>query len=304
MSSSLKPLFWSRKKREVEMESEFKIDPATHIGMVSLRVSNLQRSLVFYGEVLGFVPELDADDKGATLSVHGVPLVHLEEVPGSQPRPRRSTGLYHLAVLLPDRAALGRSFKRLITSGYPMTGAADHLVSEALYLDDPDKNGIELYRDRPKDEWQFDGPSVRMANEPVDLDSLFRDAGEEAFPGLPSGTTMGHVHLHVRDLDEAEEFYSKILGFDVMLRWPPSALFTSAGGYHHHIGLNTWAGVGAPPPPTGSAGLDHFQIVLPNAAALQSAVERLKQLPSEIEERQEGVFIRDPSGNGIVLTVG
>src|SRR6476659_5471571 len=150
------------------MSGKNSIDAAAHIGKVRLRVSDLQRSLAFYSDVLGFSPEIVDGGQGAVLSASGTPLVLLEEVKGAAPRPRRSTGLYHFAILMPDRAALGRSFQRLMRTGYPMTGAADHLVSEALYLEDPDKNGIELYRDRPKDEWTFDGPMVRMANEPVD----------------------------------------------------------------------------------------------------------------------------------------
>jgi len=274
--------------------SDFKMDAAAHIGLVRLRVSDLQRSLTFYSDVLGFTSEIIEGGREALLSAGGSVLLRLEEHPGAIPRPRRSTGLYHFAVLVPDRATLGRSFVRLMKTGYPMTGAADHLVSEALYLEDPDKNGIEIYRDRPKDEWTFDGPMVRMANEPVDLDSLFRDGSTVGFGGLPPGTTMGHIHLHVRDLEEAEKFYAGVLGFDVMMRWAPSALFVSAGGYHHHIGLNTWAGVGSPPPPEDAAGLMDFEIVVPDVSVVGKRLERNGVVV------KDGRFV-DPSGNGVRL---
>jgi len=278
------------------------IDPKTHIGAVNLRVSDLSRAEMFYTQVLG-MKVLARPAGSLELGVpDGLVLVRVREVPGAKPRPRQSTGLYHFAVLMPDRAALGRSFKHLMKSAYPMTGAADHLVSEALYLDDPDKNGIELYRDRPREEWTFDGSQVRMANEQVDLDSLFSDAGDAPFGGLSPGTTMGHMHLHVRDLEEAEKFYCGVLGFDVMLRWRPSALFISAGGYHHHIGLNTWAGVGAPPPPADSAGLDWFEILVPSVDPVAKA---LRSAGVEVDVVQGGARFKDPSGNGIVaLSVG
>jgi len=269
------------------------------IGKVALRVADLSTPRSFYEEVIGMTP-LDVPD---LLGVKdGQQLLQLIEHPGVKPRPRRSTGLYHFAVLMPTRKDLGNSFKQLIKTGYTMSGAADHLVSEALYLPDIDQNGIELYRDRPKTEWKFDGPSVRMANEPVDLESLFQEADEE-WHGLATGTTMGHVHLHVRDLDEAEKFYCGVLGFDVMLRWQPSALFISAGGYHHHIGLNTWAGVGAPPPPKDSAGLEYFEIVLPNKEALDDVIARLKQASVPMADSDGGVRLHYPSENGIKLVV-
>ena len=276
------------------------IHPDTRIGVVTVRIADRKRSLAFYGDVLG-MKSLNASSD--LLGVDGMPLLRLIEQKGAVPRPPRSTGLYHFAVLTPGRMELGNSFKRLMKTGYPMSGAADHLVSEALYLSDPDKNGIEIYRDRPKDEWTFEGASVRMANDPVDLDSLFREA-EPEWHGLSKGTTMGHIHLHVRDLQEAEQFYCGVLGFDVMLRWQPSALFISAGGYHHHIGLNTWAGVGSPPPPKESAGLEHFEIVLPNSRSLNEVLDRVKKAGVTTTESDGGVLLHDPSENGIKLVVG
>jgi catechol 2,3-dioxygenase len=274
---------------------KFTIDPLTHIGAVTLRVSDLSRSIEFYTETIGLVLASRQGGLAELATPDGLPMLRLEEHPGAKPRPRRSTGLYHFAILTPTRAALGMSLRRLAERGYPLHGAADHLVSEALYLDDPHMNGIEIYRDRPKSEWEFDGNSVRMANEPVDLELLLRDGGDGAWTGLAPGTTMGHIHLHVRDLDEAEAFYCGVLGFDVMLRWPPSALFVSAGGYHHHIGLNTWAGVGAPPPPSDAAGLVNFEIVLPDVTEVE---RRLVAAGVKVADET----LSDPSGNGIRLT--
>jgi catechol 2,3-dioxygenase len=287
--------------RESDKLRGMSIDSRAHIGSVALKVSDLQRSEVFYRDVLGLkILRRNASSLDAGTEDDRV-LLQLHEQPGAKPRPRRSTGLYHFAILTPSREALGRSFKHLMKSGYPLTGAADHLVSEALYLDDPDKNGIEIYRDRPKEEWQFDGESVRMANDEVDLDSLFRDAGHVPFCGLDSGTTMGHVHLHVRDLDEAEKFYCGILGFEVMLRWKPSAIFVSAGSYHHHIALNLWAGVGAPPPPDDAAGLMHYEIVFPIDSAIEVVIRCLENAGVALQESETGILVKDPSSNGILL---
>jgi catechol 2,3-dioxygenase len=308
-----------------------RIDPLTSIGAVALKVSDLGSSEAFYEGVLG-LEVVERGEGRVVFGAGGAGLVHLEEVKGALPRPRRSTGLYHLALLEPSRPALGRALKRLVDRKYPLHGAADHLVSEALYLDDPDRNGIEIYRDRPKSEWSFDGAFVRMANEPVDLDGLLAEAelgsGAPSSSGLQapeppppappparssqgegspeplSSRRMGHVHLHVRDLDEAEDFYCGVMGFDVMLRWPPSALFISAGGYHHHIGLNTWAGVGAPPPPDDAAGLKWFEVVLPNSSALEKVVGRLEAAGVSGERRSDGILVRDPSMNGILLVAG
>lgn len=308
--------------------AEGRIDPRTHIGAVTVKVSDLARSAAFYTGVLGMT-RLSALDGRAKLGVEGRELLELIEVPGAKPRPRRSTGLYHFAVLTPDRAALGRSLAQLVEKKYPLTGASDHLVSEALYLDDPDRIGIEIYRDRLRSEWPMDGQEVRMGSEPVDLEELLelgarnseRGAdGENSLPGavaspspsrasaqpgeaftLGAATVMGHVHLHVRDLDEAERFYCGLLEFEVMQRWPPSALFISAGGYHHHIGLNTWAGVGAPPPPDDAAGLVHFEIVLPDDAAVAAVADRLRSGGVPVSDVERGFRTTDPSSNGILI---
>ena len=228
-----------------------------HIGQVSLTVRDLERSLSFYREVLGFV-ELGPGRLGPA---GGRVLIELHERKDAIVKPRRSAGLFHFAILVPSRAALGRSLRRLAETRWPMSGAADHLVSEALYLNDPDGLGIEIYRDRPRDAWRMANGELAMATDPLDLQAIGDEPGAETpWNGLEAGTIMGHVHLHVPHIDTAEAFYCGRIGFDPIVRRYPGALFVSAGGYHHHLGLNTWAGIGAPPPPENSAGLRSFTI--------------------------------------------
>ena len=176
-------------------------------------------------------------------------------------------------------------------------------MSEALYLQDPEGNGIEIYRDRPRDQWGEDAGEIRMATLPLDLDGLLGelDSGDPPADGMPAGTTIGHVHLQVADIPAAEGFYNGALGLDVMVRSYPGALFLSAGGYHHHLGLNTWQSQGAPPPPDGSLGLDRYELVLPDAAARDDAAARLAQAGDPVR-LEEGVLATDPSGNRVLLT--
>jgi catechol 2,3-dioxygenase len=276
----------------------YTIHPKTYLGSVTLRVADLQRSISFYKQIVGL--QLIGSDSGtASLGTGSTPILHLREVPGATPAPKHATGLYHAAILLPTRRALASTVLHLHESGIQF-GYADHLVSEAFYLADPDGNGLEIYRDRPREEWNWQDGTVKMDNAPIDFDSLFAELnGDTSWTGAPDGTTLGHMHLQIGDTGVAEAFYHKLLGFDVVARWH-GALFMSAGGYHHHLGLNTWNSRNAPPTPLTSAGLDAFTIVLP---ALDDLVNRLKSAQIEVQDSENGaVTIRDPWQNRLILT--
>jgi catechol 2,3-dioxygenase len=276
------------------------IDPRTRIGEVHLTISDLRRSVRFYEAHLGFRVHR-RDETTAWLGAGGPDLLILSQCEAA-PRVRGTTGLYHFAILVPSRAELSRSLRRLVAMHTVMQGAADHGVSEALYLADEDGNGIEIYRDRPRAEWPVAGGQLRMGADPLDLDALLAQPSEaEGGAGLAAETVIGHVHLHVSRLADAEAFYVGLLGFELTQRYGPSALFVAAGGYHHHIGLNTWAGVGAPPPPPGALGLRHFVVALPGAQALHAIADRLRQAGVTPEPVEGGLLVRDPANNAILL---
>jgi catechol 2,3-dioxygenase len=211
--------------------------------------------------------------------------------------------LYHFAILVPSRRDLAASLRRLIDMQVVMQGTADHGVSEALYLADPDGNGIEIYRDRTRSEWPVIDGRLQMGIDPLDVGDLIRDdpGAEAPWSGLPSETTIGHVHLHVADLGEARRFYVDVLGFDLMQQYGRTAIFVSAGGYHHHIALNTWAGVGAPPPPPGAIGLSHFEVRMSSQKSLDDVADRLAAAQIVIERTDSQLTVDDPSGNRAVF---
>jgi catechol 2,3-dioxygenase len=278
-----------------------RIDPAARIGAVHLTISDLGRSVRFYESHVGFTLHR-REERTAWLGADaGADLLVLSQS-DTAPRVRGATGLYHIAILVPSRGDLARALRRLVATGTVMQGAADHGVSEALYLADPDGNGIEIYRDRPHAEWPYVDGQLGMGADPLDLDGLLADGEGMNGAGLASGTVIGHVHLHVARLDEAERFYVALLGFDLMQRYGPSALFVSAGGYHHHIGLNTWVGVGAPPPPPGAIGLRHFDVQLPDAAAVAAVERRIGVAGIAVESTADGFMVRDPSRNLLHFT--
>ena len=281
------------------------IDPGTSMGTVRLTVGDLDRARDFYRDAIGLT-ELEPSEgsvRMGTADPSEPPVVELVGDPDSPPRPRGTSGLFHLAILVPTRPDLARTLQRVAEAGWRLSGASDHLVSEALYTSDPEGNGIELYRDRPRDEWPVRDGVLQMDTLPLDLDGVLGELRpEDGDAPMPAGTRIGHVHLNVGDLTAAEAFYSGALGFDVTVRGYPGALFVSAGGYHHHLGLNTWAGEGAPPPPPGSRGLREFEIVLPSTESLSAEEDRLRE--SGFEPSREGYRVRssDPSGNRVVLT--
>lgn len=275
--------------------------PVTFVSQVNIKVQSLERSLTFYQEVIGF-KVYEKTDKSAKLTADGkTVLLSLEQPSDVVPKRGRTTGLYHFALLLPDRVDLAKILKHFLQTGYPLQGASDHLVSEALYLADPDGNGIEIYTDRPASKWEWNDQHVVMATEALDAENLLAEGMEQNWNGLPAGTVMGHIHLHVAELVKTEEFYTKGLGFEVVSRYGPQALFISSGKYHHHIGLNTWNGVGAPTPPANSVGLDSFSLVLPDETSLKETVARLKEIGAQVSEENGMSIAVDPSGNRIEL---
>ena len=278
------------------------IDPATSMGAVRLTVADLEGMRDFYRDAIGLA-ELAGDHDLVRLGADSQSIVELVGDSDAPPRPRGTSGLFHLAILVPTRADLARDLQRVAEAGWRLSGASDHLVSEALYLSDPEGNGIELYRDRPRDQWPVRDGVLQMDTLPLDLNGLLDELRrEEAGAGMPAGTRIGHVHLNVGDLRAAEAFYSGALGFDVTVRGYPGALLVSAGGYHHHLGLNTWAGEGAPPPPEGSRGLRQFEIRLPGTEQLAAEEDRLREAGFEPARDDNRVRVTDPSGNQVVLS--
>jgi catechol 2,3-dioxygenase len=275
----------------------FRLPTATRLGRVRLQVADLDRSLAYYQEVLG-LRAIENDGGRALLSAEGddAPLVELRGRPGARAVPRRgSLGLYHFAILLPDRPSLGRLIRHLGSIG-ERAGASDHLVSESLYLQDPDNLGIEVYADRPRSTWRRVGRELMMATDPLDMDALLRAAGDVPWTAMPAGTTIGHVHLHVGNLEQAASFYSEALGFDRMVWHYPGALFLAAGGYHHHLGTNTWAGSGAAAPSEQDARLLEWTLELPGPADVAAVGESLIRAgySTQTEAEKPGLVARDP----------
>ncbi|WP_019011581.1 VOC family protein [Deinococcus aquatilis] len=267
------------------------------LGPVELSVSDLNRTVSFYSTLLGMTV-LDQTGQTATLGLPNHPLLVLTEHLGAQPTRPTSPGLYHLAVLLPTRADLARWVQHASHLGVRL-GQSDHLVSEAFYLNDPDGHGIEVYRDRPRDEWRWQSGQVQMAGDPIDMDSLLSEPGAELpFAGLPEGTTLGHVHLRVTNLPLTEAFYSGLLGFDVVSRWP-GALFISVGGYHHHFGLNTWQSQGGQRAPEQASQLQRVNVQLLDPADLDALETRLRAANIALIRESDVLDVRDPAGNAL-----
>ncbi len=277
------------------------LDPATRVGAVHLTVADLDRSVDYYRRTIG----LDVLDNGggrASLGAGGRELVGLVEEPGARPA-RGYTGLFHLALRVPERADLARWLAHAARDRVPLTGMSDHFVSEAVYLQDPDDHGIEIYRDRPREVW--DGRVGEMTTEPLDVEDLLgqlADPATEPFDGLPPRTDMGHVHLRVADIPAAVGFYRDVLGMELMTTYGPHAAFLAAGGYHHHIGANVWQSLGAPAPPAGVATLRHATVILPAAAERDRVAGRIADAGQEPQATPDGLLVHDPSGNPLLLT--
>jgi catechol 2,3-dioxygenase len=281
----------------------YRLPGETHVGAVRLQVADLERSLEYYTRVLGF-RVLSRGGQRAVLGPDGEAraLVELEEKTGVKPVPRGGLlGLYHFAILLPDRASLGRFAAHLGVNGVH-AASADHAVSEALYLWDPDGLGIEVYADRPRAVWRIDpARQLVMTTAPLDVRGLVAAAGGAAWSAMPAGTVIGHVHLHVGNLAEAEAFYHRALGFDKVVWTYPGALFLSAGGYHHHLATNTWAA--GPSAGDGQARLLSWDLVLPRRADAEAAARSLAAAGYAPEVTPEAWTIADRWGTPLRIVV-
>jgi catechol 2,3-dioxygenase len=293
-------------------KTDFSVHPETKIASLSLTVSNLELQTAFYQQALGFQLHW-AKDNQAALGTGEKELLHLVEQPGYK-RYQQVTGLYHFAVLFPNRRELARVMARLFVLKYP-NHPTDHILTKTTYLEDPEGNGIELYCESPEDgSWTMkDGEyittradgSLSNGREPLDADLLFSNLEENPNINLPAPpeTRIGHIHLHVRNLHEAVDFYHSVIGFNIMGVVDSARMaFVSAGGYHHHVGLNTWQGEGALPPPPDALGLRHFTIEFPNQAALDAVIAQVDAAGIPANQTEGGLLLYDPSQNGVILT--
>lgn len=280
----------------------YRLPDASHLGAVRLQVSDLARSLRWYQDVLG-LSVATKTDVSATLAAKGdsQPLVELREKKGVRPVPRRGLlGLYHYAILLPDRLALGRFIAHLSRLGMH-AGMSDHSVSEAVYIDDPDGLGIEVYSDRPRSQWKHRDRQLAMTTLPLDARALVEAAGEAEWTGVPIGTVIGHVHLFVGDIERAAAFYHDRVGFDKVVWNYPGALFMSAGGYHHHLGTNIWAAQ-SPPASDDDAKLIEWEIVVPTRGDVDQVEESVRRGGVSVTREGDTILLRDPWGTAVRIT--
>ena len=295
------------------MEKTFKtietvrLPDATRVGFVHLRVHDLEQALRLYRDLLGF-REIGRSDTSVSLGTQAAsrPILVLIEEKKAQPRSRTTPGLFHVAVLYKNRTELARVLRRLAESEYPFQGFADHGVSEALYLADSEGNGIELYADRPRDTWKSSSGSVKMVSEPLDIDDLLRElkSVNDPWNGVHPDTKIGHIHLQVSDLTKADKFYHETLGFDVTQRSYPGALFLSAGGYHHHIGVNVWNSKDSSPAPGNATGLIRFAVEVPDMGTVHRLKDRLDDFNHPNELSGDGRSLTTRDFDNIEITIG
>ncbi|HBA91024.1 MAG TPA: glyoxalase [Anaerolineaceae bacterium] len=281
------------------------IHPAARIGAVALAVSDFDQVARFYTNHLGLKEMSNAATPWHTFGAGEHSLVRLITATGAPLNPR-IPGLFHMAILMPGRFELARTLYQLAESNYHLQGASDHGVSEALYLADPLGNGIEIYSDRPQSEWPRDEQgNIDMVTQALNLDRLlFELKGKvEPWKGIDPRTRIGHVHLQVNDIPAAEHFYTQVIGLELQQRYGSQASFLSAGGYHHHVGINTWNSRGSTPAPDDAAGLRYFELLLPDAAALGEVTARIEAAELPMSQQYGGVLVKDPSGNGVLLLV-
>ncbi len=274
--------------------------PAHTLGPATLVVADLQRCTEFYRQAIGLTVR-QSDGQQASLGTAQQELLVLRHLPHAPPA-GVTTGLYHIAFLLPSRQDLARQLLHFERSGTQLAGAADHDVSEALYLADPEGNGLEIYRDRPREEWRYPGGHLQMGTKALDWRALLASAGSaEAFTGMPAGTRLGHMHLRVSDVAAAEAFYRDVLGMEVTARYGHDAAFLSYDGYHHHLGINTWESRGAPPAPIGARGLEHFSLRLATREAWDHILSRATAMNAVKQQSSHEALLHDPSGIAIRL---
>ena len=282
--------------------NNFHSKPNTFVNHVHLKVENLSRSLEFYQNLMGF-QVLNQSGNKAELTANGItPLLTIEQPEGVVPKQTGTTGLYHYALLLPTRKDLGKLLTLLLNEKYPLQGASYHGTHDALYLADPDGNGIEVAVDTDPSTWRDKTGQLDFSkNGPMDVESVIAAANGEKWNDIPEDTIIGHIHLHVSDLEKTKEFYRDGLGFQVIIDFPEGVFF-STGGYHHHIGTNIWNGKNAPKPSLNSVGMQYYTLVTPNEETRKSMVEKLEAMGYRVTEEKGELFTEDPSGNRILLS--
>lgn len=283
--------------------STFHRSPNKYVNQIVLKVKNLDASIEFYEKIMGF-KTLDKEKRKVSLSADGVnPLIILERPENVMSKEIKRTGLYHLALLLPNRKELGKFLKHIKDIEYPLMGASYHGISEAIYLQDIDQNGIEVYADTPTGTWKWENDLLKMPTKRLDLQSLMEEAKDERWQSMPSEAIIGHIHLHVSNLEESEKFYVDGLGFRVITKIPRQATFVSTGDYHHHIAFNIWNGIGIPPPSKDSVGIKYFTIKLPNEKERDYTIDNLIKLGYEVKFEYNNIITFDPSKNEIHLII-
>ncbi|WP_147805055.1 VOC family protein [Alkalicoccus halolimnae] len=279
----------------------FHSPPALYVSEAALKVKDLETTTAFYEKTLGFSVLQYSSNKAVLTADGSTPLLTLHSSPFYNKPARSRTGLFHIAFLLPDRASLGGILQRLLENNYPLQGASDHHVSEALYLADPEGNGLELYCDRPAENWKWENGKVAMVTEPLDAESLLRDA--VPFTKMPPNTILGHIHLQVNHLNEARSFYKEGLEFNETAHLGSHASFLSSGGYHHHLAVNTWGGTSTLPLGQEETGLKHFTIVYPDREVRSLVVNKLRRKEMKVTTEENLVYVTDPAGIQSVLAV-
>jgi catechol 2,3-dioxygenase len=277
--------------------------PIGFVSKVSLKVLDLKKSVTFYTDTLGMTA-VSQDEKSATLSANGKDtLLTLHQLENGVKKQQLATGLYHFALLLPNRKELGKMLKHFIQNHVPLQGASDHGISEAIYLSDPERNGIEIAADTDPTSWKWNNGQLDVFsnNGPMNTKDILNAVETETFDKLPEDTTMGHIHLHGSELKNTRKFYEEALGMDVVIDLPRQALFFSYGKYHHHIAVNVWNGIGAPQPALNSVGLKFFELNLPNHLSIEDIEDNLKRLNYEYFIENKEIAVSDPSGNSIII---